>query len=205
MKPIISPVIHMLNVNQVRDNINTCLSVGVNHVFLINHLSGNSELIDCTLKMREEFPDLWIGMNLLGFYPENALALDLDINALWIDETITTEERKFKGLVFGGLAFKYQKQPKDIELACNEAIKFTDVACTSGPGTGKAPSIEKIKTLRHYLGDHPLAIASGVSVDNVHLYAEYVDYLMVASSITDQNEMINKDKLNELYEKVLHL
>ena len=62
---------------------------------------------------------------------------------------------------------------------------------------------EKIKTLKHYLGDHPLAIASGVSVDNVHLYAEYVDYLMVASSITDQNEMINKDKLYQLYERIM--
>ena len=112
-------------------------------------------------------------------------------------------ERQIKGLVFGGLAFKYQKQPNDIELACKDAIKFTDVACTSGPGTGKAPSIEKIKTLKHYLGDHPLAIASGVSVDNVHLYAEYVDYLMVASSITDKNEMINKDKLYQLYERIM--
>ena len=202
MKPIISPVIHMLNMNQVRDNINTCLSVGVDHVFIINHVTGVPELINCTLKMREEFPDLWIGMNPLGYYHEQALSLDLDINALWIDETITTDGRNFKGLVFGGLAFKYQKQPSDIELACKDAIKFTNVACTSGPGTGKAPSIEKIKTLRHYLGNHPLAIASGVSVDNVHLYAEYVDYLMVASSITDQNEMINKDKLYHLYDEI---
>lgn len=202
MKPIISPVIHMLNMNQVRDNINTCLSVGINHVFIINHVTEVPELINCTLKMREEFPDLWIGMNPLGYYNWQALHLDLDISALWIDETITTEERNFKGLVFGGLAFKYQKQPNDIELACKDAIKFTDVACTSGPGTGKAPSIEKIKTLRYHLGDHPLAIASGVSVDNVHLYAEYVDYLMVASSITDKNEMINKDKLYQLYDKI---
>lgn len=93
-------------------------------------------------------------MNPLGYYLEEALNINLNIDALWIDETVTTKDKKFKGLIFGGLAFKYQKQPSNIELACKEATYFTDVACTSGPGTGKAPSIEKIQTIRKYLGNH---------------------------------------------------
>ena len=198
MKPIISPVIHILNVEQVRTNINICKNANINHIFLINHVTDVPDLINCTLKMKEEFPNMWIGMNPLGYYLEEALNINLNIDALWIDETVTTKDKKFNGLIFGGFAFKYQKQPSNLQLACKEATYFTDVACTSGPGTGKAPSIEKIQTIRKYLGNHPLAIASGISAENVHLYKDYVDYLMVASSITDNNEIINPTKLQQL-------
>ena len=47
-----------------------------------------------------------------------------------------------------------------------------------------------------------MAIASGVSVDNIESYKGIVDYLLVASSITTSGEMIIKDKLKELVEKI---
>lgn len=107
-----------------------------------------------------------------------------------------------KVFFFGGLAFKYQPQPTDLESACNEAKLATDVACTSGTGTGKAPTTVKINTIRNYLGSHPMAIASGVSIENIDSYKGIVDYLLVASSITDRNEMIIKDKLVQLKSKL---
>lgn len=56
MKPIISPVIHILNVEQVRTNINICKNANINHIFLINHVTDVPDLINCTLKMKDEFP-----------------------------------------------------------------------------------------------------------------------------------------------------
>lgn len=105
-------------------------------------------------------------------------------------------------MFFGGLAFKYQKQPKNLKLACIEATLTTDVATTSGTGTAKPASIDKIKTIREYLGDHPMAIASGVLVDNIESYIGLVDYFLVASSITDENEFIIEKKLKELKNKI---
>lgn len=201
-KPIISPVIHVLNDAQVITNINTYLSVGVNHVFLINHVTDAEELIETTLNMRTLFPDLWIGMNPLGCLVEEALSYDLPIDALWLDQTVQIYQRNFKGLVFGGLSFKYQRQPSDLGLACEEAKLYTDVACTSGTGTGKAPSTFKIIQLRELLGDHPLAIASGVSAENVFLYKDLVDYLLVATSITDRGELINVERLKQLIDAI---
>ena len=58
--------------------------------------------------------------------------------------------------------------------------------------------MHKIKLIREYLGDHPMAIASGVSIENILSYNDIVDFLLVASSITDRNEFIIKEKLDEL-------
>ena len=201
------PVIHMVNENNVRTNINTCVDVGIKKVFLINHVVSVNDLIKCAIRTKEDHPDLWIGLNMLGTTTEDALSMEVKgIDGLWCDASITPERaseyRNFKGMFFGGLAFKYQPQPKDLELACKQAILSTDVATTSGSATGKAANIDKMKLIREYLGNHPMAIASGVSADNIDSYKGIVDYLLVASSITTKGEMIIKEKLLELKEKL---
>lgn len=205
MKTELIPVIHMINQNQVFTNVKTCVESGVEKVFLINHQTTSEELIKCALLVKERYPDLWVGVNMLDKYAEDAILYDFNLDGLWCDQTIDLESykhRKFKGMLFAGLAFKYQPQPKDIELACQESILTSDVSTTSGPGTGKAAGLAKIIELRKYLGDHPMAIASGVDVNNVDLYKGLTNYLLVASSITSRSEIIDKDKLVELLEKL---
>jgi predicted TIM-barrel enzyme len=73
-----------------------------------------------------------------------------------------------------------------------------DVVVTSGDGTSYAPDIEKIKTIKSFIGDKPLAIASGITPENKSMYEEYVDYFMVASSITDNYENIIETRLKDL-------
>lgn len=203
MKTELIPVIHMVNENQVLTNVKTCVECGIKKVFLINHVVTIADLIKCAESVRQEYPKLWIGLNLLGTTTEDAISQDLKgIDGLWCDASITIdrvmEYRNFKGMFFGGLAFKYQPQPSDLKAACEEARLATNVATTSGVGTGKAADIEKIKDIREYLGSHPMAIASGISAQNIGLYNGISDYLLVASSITTKGEMIIKDKLIEL-------
>jgi hypothetical protein len=197
----IIPVIHMINENQVLTNVETCLSCGIEKVFIINHQTTSEELIKCAKRVKDTYPTLWVGINMLDKYVEDAILYEFDFDGLWCDQSIKLEDykyRKFKGMLFTGLAFKYQPQPKDIELACKESILTSDVSTTSGPGTGKAADINKILELRSHLGEHPMAIASGVSIDNIENYKGVVDYLLVASSITSRSEIIYKDKLLEL-------
>lgn len=203
IKTLIIPVIHMINQNQVLTNVKTCLSCGIEKVFIINHQTTSEELIKCAKKVKETYPNLWVGINILDKNVEDAILYDFDFNGLWCDQSIKLEDykfRKFKGLLFTGLAFKYQPQPKDIESACKESILTSDVSTTSGPGTGKAADINKILELRKHLGNHPMAIASGVNTENIKLYKGIVDYLLVASSITSRSEIIDKEKLIELVE-----
>lgn len=205
IKTELIPVIHMINQNQVLTNVKTCVSSGIKKVFLINHRSSNYELIKCANKVKELYPDLWIGLNMLDVKAKDAILYEFDFDALWCDESINQEDynyRKFKGLLFSGLAFKYQPQPSDLKLACQESIVTSDVSTTSGPATGKEADINKILQLREYLGDHPMAIASGVNLNNIESYKGVVDYLLVASSITSKSEIIQEDKLIELLKKL---
>lgn len=213
-KLIVIPVIHVLNKQQVFYNIETCLSLDINQIFLIDHsnYSDPQDLINLGLEVKSEYPNIWCGINPLGVSTDIALSipeLNKGISGLWCDAALSEknviENRVFKGKYFGSLAFKYQPQPHDLKLACEEATRSTDVATTSGPGTGKAANLKKIIEIREYLGNHPMAIASGVSEDNIKIYSDLgVDYVLVASSILipDYSELINPILLEKLLNKL---
>jgi len=205
MKTELIPVIHMVNQNQVMTNVKTCVESGIEKIFIINHQTTSQDLIKCSSVVKEKYPNLWIGLNMLDVPAKDAILYEFDFDGLWCDQSIKSEDykfRKFKGMLFTGLAFKYQPQPKDLQLACQESILTSDVSTTSGAATGKAADISKILQIREYLGSHPMAIASGVNQDNISLYKGVVDYLLVASSITSRSEIIYKDKLEELLNKL---
>jgi hypothetical protein len=186
----------------VLENVRTCVECGIEKVFLINHVVTVGDLLKCASLVKSSFPSLWVGVNMLGVPTVRALSMELPgVDGLWCDATITPDEasnRVFKGMFFGGVAFKYQPQPKDLQAACREAALATDVATTSGPGTGKMAEIEKIEDIHEYLAGHPMAIASGISAGNIKGYSGLADYLLVASSITNEKEYIIKEKLVEL-------
>lgn len=58
-----------------------------------------------------------------------------------------------------------------------------DVVTTSGPGTGEPPTVEKLATMRQALGDRALAVASGITPENVEPFLPYVDAFLVATGI----------------------
>lgn len=201
------PVIHMVNDEQVFANIDTCMGCGVNKVFIINHNVSSDDLFRCLSKVRVSYPSLWLGVNVLGVNIFERVCYSFEgIDAAWFDETLSRDDyfalNKKKLLVFGGLAFKYQPQTLSLEEASIFTKKYTDVATTSGTGTGKPANINKIKDIRKYIDEHPMAIASGVSVDNVSEYKGLANYLLVATSITDHKELIIKSKLQELKNKL---
>lgn len=208
MKRII-PVIHVINIDQVKQNIDVCLENDINHVFLINHNMTYSQLLEIAIIVRYTYPKLWIGLNMLDAEPSFGLSEmiieSININALWFDQTLSLNDvidKKFTGEIFSGLNFKYQKQVygEDLIDTINIIKQTSSVACTSGKGTGKEAYIHKIKLLKELLGDFPLALASGVSKDNIQTYLPYVDNFLVASSITNKEELIEKHLLKELIE-----
>lgn len=213
----IIPVIHVVNNEQVFDNVEICKRNGINKIFLIDHCSdGKRSLPSYSEEIRERY-GLWVGVNLLGQDIEKLLIkaeewdlLNFKTDAIWSDDGLThfdmdklmdiEYKNTYNGQFFGGLAFKYQKQPDDLNLACQKSKFITDVSVTSGSGTGTAPTKVKIEQIRKYLGTHhPLAIASGVSADNIKSFIGLAQYAMVATSITNPvTEIINEQKLIEL-------
>ena len=87
--------------------------------------------------------------DMLDVHVNDAILYDFDFDGLWCDQTLSvnnSKTRKFRGMLFTGLAFKYQPQPSDIETACKEAIDATVIPTTSGAGarTGKEANLSKI-------------------------------------------------------------
>jgi hypothetical protein len=202
MKRIL-PVIHLIDEKTLFQNIETCLECNINQVFIINHITDYKDLLQKSLLVKNKYPEMWIGINCLDLHPQYILNQDFNFDGVWIDQTLTLkdiENKKFRGEVFSGLNFKYQKQFENEELKeMINLIKITsNIACTSGSGTGKEAPLEKIKNIKALLGDFPLALASGVSVNNIESYLPYVNNFLVASSITDKNEVIDRVLLQEL-------
>jgi predicted TIM-barrel enzyme len=222
----IIPVIHILDQDQVKTNIETCLSLGIDQVFLINMVrswDAVSKLSGICKAMQDEYPRLWIGLNYLQLNNSDALeaCAEMKANGLWADNAgllrpgDEVSVSRFHALLqqsegsaqtgrvqfFGGVEFKYQQQPAASDLAWlyENAVQYIDVVTTSGPGTGRAIDYSKLERIRRFMPAHPLAVASGVSTDNARGIAEYADYALVASSITQPfTELIQGEKLQEL-------
>ena len=212
----IIPVIHTLNLKQVQYNVDICADNGIEDVFIISHEYRNPD--DAIYHFRtyleyikSKYSSMKVGVNFLQLPTYDAVheAIKLNFDYVWADKSYLTEKstlsiaeniftHKKNIEYFGTIAFKYQNKEEDLIWSCEKAKNLMDVIVTSGSATGKSPNIDKIKNIRKFIGDKPLAIASGITADNISLYKEYVDIFMVASSITDEYESIVEFKLKNL-------
>ena len=198
---VVLPVIHVASSEQAIRNVSIAHGAGADGVYLINHSISDKALLRIYGEAKEAYPEFWIGVNCLGLMPEEVFQAIPDTTAgVWVDnamiqedsdlqqraETIASvrEQRKWGGLYFGGVAFKYQRPVKDLVSAAEIASRYMDVVTTSGPATGQAAAVDKIRTMKDALGDLPLAIASGISPENVRDYLECADCFLVATGIS---------------------
>ena len=197
------PVIHPVSKKTALDSIRTAVESGADGIFLINQGMSAAQVLELIPEVHQRFEGLWIGVNMLGIKPEALIGrvADLSVGGIWsddagIDEQSDTqpagqrfrearEQYGWKGLYFGGVAFKYQREVPDALLpdAARKAGPWMDVITSSGPGTTVPAEREKARALRSGAGKHPLALASGVSLENVDIFLPHVDAYLVASSI----------------------
>jgi hypothetical protein len=213
-------VIHADNEIQTQRNVSVASDAGAHGVFLINHGISTPELLRYYDKVRVSFPNLWIGVNCLGLsWHDTVKCVSPDVNGLWRDDAGIREDDSdpkkiaeefqelrmktgFHGIYFGGVAFKYQPPVKDAATAALLAAPYVDVVTTSGDATGRAASIEKVKLMRGALGDHPLALASGITPENVENYMPYVDCFLVATGVSYSQTELSPHRVKKLLRAV---
>ena len=218
--PVVIPVIHVLDVAQTALNIDIAKDAGAAGVFLINHDFSVEQFLPIVRAIRTQYPDLWIGLNFLAVTGEHAFPVlgnlhneGFRIDAYWaddacIDERATLQDQtqanriqqvrnecEWKGLYFGGTCFKKQREvnPEHYGVSATLATHFMDAVCTSGFATGIAADTDKIKIFRDCIGEHVLALASGITPENASVYSE-VDCFMVATGINLDGDFYNIDK-----------
>ncbi len=206
-------VIHAISEEQVLRNAKIAEEARADGIFLINHQNPACDLIIWYAHARRECPSLWIGLNCLDLDVKDTLTrTPMTVGGLWRDDggiddaalDPVAKAREFAelrnrygthGIYFGGVAFKHQKKPDDPGKAAHLAMPYIDVITTSGPATGYPPSVEKIACMKRAIGKHPLAIASGMTPENVRDFCEYADCFLVATGISKSDTELDADKI----------
>ena len=218
--PVVLPVIHVLDAEQAKRNIDAAFVGGCPGVFLINHDFEKEKLIPIIKKMRKSFPDYWIGVNFLAVTGKYAFPIlgelqkeGIRIDGYWADDARIDERRSendqpeaeeiskirsnsgWGGMYIGGTAFKKQREvgPSEYGKSARIATRYMDVVVTSGVATGHAADVGKIDTFRTHCRDTALGLASGITAENAKQYADAVDLFMVATGINFDGDFYNID------------
>jgi len=193
------PVIHILNEEQVLRNADLVFSCDVPGIFLIDMSGADSSTIQLAKTVKLAYPSKKIGVNMLS-YRDNLLSLkaaeSANLDMVWIDNpglSSDSENPNAKAIanidtsvkIFGSVAFKTQRYEPSPEIAAKKAFDFGWVPTTSGVSTGVAADLDKIKRMSSVI-PNSLAIASGITPNNISNYIAFADYFLVATGL--QNE-----------------
>jgi len=105
-------------------------------------------------------------------------------------------------LYFGGVDFKHQRPAHDPAEAARLGARYMDVVTTSGSATGAAPAVAKIRAMKRALPDTPLAIASGITPENVLDFLPWADAFLVATGISSSFDELDPVRTRALIERV---
>ena len=217
---VLLPVVHPVTRDRALAAVEVAVAAGADGVFLIDQGLNERDLVVLIAEVYRRHPALWVGVNLLSRAPADALAFALEANGridgLWsdnagIDERSADQPRArqlvearqrlgWNGLYFGGVAFKYQREvPRaDLGRAMATASGYMDVVCTSGVGTGHAADPSKPRAMREGAPETALALASGVTTENVAQYLPYVDAYLVGTGIERELGVLDPDATMKL-------
>ncbi len=209
------PVIHAEDIDAVQHNAAVAFEAGADGIFLINHSFRADNLLQIYSTVRREFSTQFIGINLLDQSAVAAFRLMQyyrDVDALWVDnsgigDTSTKEAERLRremrdsdwpGQYFASTAFKHQQTVRDVAEAARLTSRFAHVVVTSGLETGTAPDATKIILMKMPIHDFPLAIASGMTVDNIRVFLPHADIFMVATGISQDFTTLDPIKTKQM-------
>jgi hypothetical protein len=214
-------VIHHHNDELSLENARMADAAGFDGVALI-HMQGLDELIDRpSVRIKNEFPELAVIANRLTTPHELVVPRDLalGLDGSWVDNPGVSSEgfapvaETYKEAFnrarrinenyqfFGSVAFKTQQpEPSDdhAALAAQKASGLGWVATTSGPQTGIAPDLKKLRTMRHRIPYGDFAVASGVTPENAADISLFVDWIFVSTGISQDFHTFDLEKMRKV-------
>jgi predicted TIM-barrel enzyme len=90
----------------------------------------------------------------------------------------------------------------DVREAARIAAGYMDIVTTSGPATGQAAAPDKIRAMKEALGTFPLAIASGITAQNIGNYLNTADCFLVATGISSSRSELNEELVKGLIDEI---
>lgn len=215
--PKVYPVIHYLDRDTALVEAQIAIDAQADGIFLICHEGNDIELISVARAISIKHPDLPVGVNFLSMEGLEAtlMARKFNFPMVWCDDVgvdsrgltdkgVRVSAQKVSGAkdfeVFASVAFKYRPYEPAPELAALNALRAGFIPTTSGSGTGSAPELSKIITMSKATGG-VLAVASGMTPENVASFAPYLSHILVATGIAKDAHRMDVDKLKRLITK----
>ena len=218
---VILPVVRVTSAAQALKNARIAREAGADGAFLISEALDDERLLEVHAEVAEALAPWWLGVNCLGLTPREVCARASGaVAGVWVDDALIDEDREeddqraarevqevrgergWQGLYFGGVAFKYKQPARDPARAARLAAAYMDVVTTSGTATGTPPELEKVRRMKRAVGEAPLALASGISPENVAPYLELADCFLVATSIRADDEDFDECRTAALVRRV---
>lgn len=220
------PVIHCVcpyeeqGIGHALANARIAFENGADGIFLIGHGLHYEAVLYIYQQVRKQHQGHFIGVNLLDLSPTNDRKLLVELakehphlSAIWMDGMPNIRLNiSIRIELLGGVAFKYlapRLSGDKLAEACRSALHYVNTVTTSGDKTGSAPDVAKLDAMRKIIGPkYRLALASGVTADNVESFKPFVDTFLVASSITMRREHLGNheylvpQKVRELAGKI---
>lgn len=209
----IVPVIHHVDEKLSMYNAEMCAKNNAYGLFVISMEGDNLGLAALAKRIKNSFPQLKVGINLLGYTAIESIyeGLNYSLDMTWSDSPVVTgssisneakliqkELNATEHLFFNSVAFKYQRVEKDVAQAVLNSQSLGFIPITSGEATGKAADLSKLKTMKEALKDYPLGIASGLTPDNVFEYIPFIEYGLVATGISKDFHTFDEFKLKDI-------
>lgn len=213
--PAIYPVIHHLDAATTQAQAGLAARCGAHGVFLINHDPHvhDEVLVELGLHIRRELPGLRVGVNMLHAPVLHAAraVLEAGLDMVWGDDCGVSSAgltprgealRQFAAAnpgveVFASVAFKYRPHEPLPGLAADTARLAGFTPVTSGSATGRAPDLLKIEQMSRS-GELPLAVASGMTPENVVDYARLLSAILVATGVSVDEHHFDAARLRQL-------
>jgi len=222
---ILLPVLSCYTTEQFMKNIGTLLSHSVIDGVWIESANCTSDVLhEVIAAFKITYPGRWIGINLIGetFMAVVEFLKKSTPDGIWMDRSYLTDadyqtlpnlildffhRSGWTGLYFGGVLFKYvNTQVADEDKLCQNAREYMDVLTTSGVGTGIAIDKEKLIKIKSSVGDKQVvAVASGITAENIDIIKDYCDIYMLRTAIVDKNDDVDIAALNAFVDKYTSL
>lgn len=208
----IYPVIHYVERKLALEQVAIARNAGASGVFFLTHHDKDDEVVAAARQAKQEYPHLAVGINLLTrTAPEavdHALAAGLDM--VWsydmgvsstgvtpLGQQLSDLTRAYPKLAFfAAVAFKSLAPEPDPAAAARNAVAAGFIPTTSGSRTGRAPDVEKMRLMSEAT-DGSLAVASGMTAENIWKYKSHVKHVMVATSVALDGYRISPRRLVE--------
>ena len=185
--------------DRAKREIDIYLECGVDALLVENYFGSTEDCERVLRHLHKSLPESLYGVNILGDY-RTAFRLSGEYGAKFIQldsvcghlppakdaefaEDLDELRSRGDAAVLGGVRFKYQPvlSGRSVGEDLRLGMQRCDAVVVTGEGTGIATPIGKVEEFRGVVGDFPLVVGAGVTIDSVAESVPLCDGMIVGS------------------------